>query len=238
MGQRRFEFDLDTFTFANELVWRYSFDPVTGAMRFAPNDPPPTYSHRCFVMVRAARQFFFHARFDPQLSQVSDEAYRGIIRQIVKRNPRRACPEDQRVIVPGYPCLRVLSQARAPLLKAEIGSPWESYFVRSHWRMVFPVHRWQQSGMARRLQRLVLEGAAPTVHLFRFPRITINHGIVLYALAESNGELRFTAYDPNIPANPVTLGYDKAARQFTFPPAIYWGGGPLNVIEIFRGGLY
>jgi hypothetical protein len=28
-------------------------------------NPPPTYYHRCFVLVRSVRQFFDHARFEP-----------------------------------------------------------------------------------------------------------------------------------------------------------------------------
>ena len=56
--------------FAHELVWKYHFDPVTGAMTTFKADPPPTYYHRCFVMARSTRQFFYHARFEPELPPV------------------------------------------------------------------------------------------------------------------------------------------------------------------------
>lgn len=62
--QRRFQFERDTFAFHNELVWEYRFDPATCRPTTCRNEPPPTYAHRCFVMVRSARQFFYHARFD------------------------------------------------------------------------------------------------------------------------------------------------------------------------------
>jgi hypothetical protein len=124
------------------------------------------------------------------------------------------------------------------LLKAECGGPWQSYFVRSHWRMVFMVPPWHQERMAAQLAQRVRQGAAPTVHLFRFPRVTINHGIVLFGLSESDGEIQFDAYDPNLPAHPVKLIYDRAARRFNFPPTCYWAGGRVKVVEIFRGGLY
>ena len=55
---RSFQFERDTFAFPHELVWRYRFDPVTGAMTVFKADPPPTYYHRCFVLVRSVRQFF------------------------------------------------------------------------------------------------------------------------------------------------------------------------------------
>ena len=63
----RFQFDRDTFAFANELVWEYRLDPGAGTMTTFCNDPPPAYTHRCFVMARSARQFWHHARFDPSL---------------------------------------------------------------------------------------------------------------------------------------------------------------------------
>jgi hypothetical protein len=235
---RGFSFEKDTFTFANELIWQYHIDPVTRTTRFERNDPPPTYSHRCFVVVRSARQFFYHARFEPALPAVEASAYRQLIREVVSRPPRRRCSEQDRIVFTGYDCLRAFSKAHEPLLKAECGGPWQSYFLRSHWRMIFPVRRWHQARIAKRLCKRVREGRAPAAHLFRFPRISINHGIMLYALAETERDFQFEAYDPNLPGHPVKLHYDRASRTFSFPPTIYWAGGPVNVIEIFRGGLY
>ncbi len=92
--------------------------------------------------------------------------------------------------------------------------------------------------MARQLRQAVARGSAPLVHLFRCPRITINHGLLLFGLSDSEQETRVQAYDPNIPAQPVQLIHDRASRSFHFPPTSYWAGGPVNVIEIFCGGLY
>jgi hypothetical protein len=233
-----FRFERDTFTFANELIWQYRFDPRTGAMSVSRNNPPPTYSHRCFVVVRGARQFFYHARFDATQPRLAKDEYRPLIHKIVTRNPRVVSPPERRILFPGYECLRAFSQENEKLLKEECGGPWRSYFLRSHWRMVFPVHRWQQARVAERLRRRMLAGFSPAVHLFRFPQLTINHGILLFAFKESPTQFEFEAYDPNITANPVKLTYDRPARTFLFPASVYWGGGQLNLIEIFRGGLY
>ncbi|HXP62608.1 MAG TPA: hypothetical protein VN829_19060 [Dongiaceae bacterium] len=235
---RCFEFERDTFTFANELVWHYRFDPASGAMTVSRSVPGPAYFHRCFVVVRSARQFFYHARFEPGLPAAEAAVYRRLIRQVVSRNPRRMSAGRKRIVIPGYECLRAFSRAQEPLLKAECGGPWQSYFLRSHWRMVFPVWGRHQERMARQLQQAVRQGAAPTVHLFRFPRITINHGLMLFGVAESGRDLEFEAYDPNIPAHPARLIYDPGRRAFRFPPSCYWAGGVVSVIEIFRGGLY
>jgi hypothetical protein len=235
---RAFVFERDTFAYAHELVWQYRFDPATGRTTTFNTDPPPTYYHRCFVMVRSVRQFFYHARFAPELPVAEVEVYRNLVREIVSRNPRRPGAESQRLTIPGYDGLRALSRAHEPLLKAECGASWESYFLRSHWRMIFPVIWRHRQRMVRRLKRALPERGIVPVHLFRFPRITINHGIVLYGMSESERTIEFDAYDPNIPAHPVKLVYERATKKFIFPPTCYWGGGPLNVTEIYRGGLY
>lgn len=235
---RPFLFERDTFTFANELIWQYHFDPVTGAMRTCRNDPPPTYTHHCFVMVRSARQFYYHARFEPGLATAEDPVYRRLIREVVSRSPRQPSSENEKIVIPGYDCLRSFSRAKEPLLKAECGGPWQSYFVRSHWRMVAPVSRRHQEKMAQQLTEAIRIRPAPVVHLFRFPQLTINHGIVLFDAKPSDRDIQFDAYDPNVPDQPAKLIYERAARTFTFPRAKYWPGGPLNVFEKYIGGLY
>ena len=104
--------------------------------------------------------------------------------------------------------------------------------------MIFRITRRHQEKMARQLKQSLPKRGLSLVHLFRFPRITINHGIVLYGLTESEQSMEFEAYDPNIPAHPVKLIYDREQRKFSFPPSCYWGGGTLSVMEIFCGGLY
>jgi len=235
---RSFSFERDTFTFANELLWEYKINPKTGSMTMLSKNRPPVYTHRCFVMVRSARQFFYHARFEPDLPTTDAQIYSRLIRQIVSRDPRRASARPQQIVIPGYQCLRAFSQDNEPLLKAGCGGPWQSYFLRSHWRMVFPVWRRHQERMAKQLTARLRQGSAPTVHLFRFPRIAINHGILLFGLSESQRDLQFEAYDPNLPLHPVKLIYERAQRRFCFPPTCYWQGGAVSVIEIFRGGLY
>ncbi len=234
---RSFRFERDTFAFAHELVWQYRFDPVTGRMTTFRTQPPPTYFHRCFVMVRSARQFFFHARFEPGLPAAEAQTYRRLIREIVSRSPRRVSAESERVVVPGYEGLRAFSQAHEPLLKAGCGGPWESYFVRSHWRMVFPVWGGHQERTAQRLRQALRQGSVPIVHLFRFPHVTINHGIALFGATESAQHIQFTAYDPNIPGHPTQLNYDPVSRTFGFPQNHYFAGGVVSVIEAYRMGL-
>jgi hypothetical protein len=224
-SRRTFQFDRDTFAYPHELAWKYHFDPVTGAMTTYKADPPPTYYHRCFLMARTVRQFFDHARFEPEAPAVDKETYRKLIRAVIARNPRRVSAGSDRIVIPGYDDLRSFSRAHEDLLKAECGQPWESYLMLSHWRMIFPVWGWHQEKMSQKLMRSLRERGQCVVHLFCFPRTTINHGIVLFGFAESG--------ESNIPNHPVTLVFNRKLRRFTFAPNIYWGGGVLSVMEIY-----
>lgn len=233
-----FVFERDTFAYPHELVWKYNFDPVTGAMSVCKADPPPTYYHRCFVIVRATRQFFYHARFEPNLPRADEETYHKLVRQIVRRDVRQRCLETERITVPGFDSLRTFSRTHEPLLKSQCGEAWESYFLRSHWRMIFPVPAWHREKIVKKLKESLPKRGLTLVHLFCFPKLTINHGIALFGFAESEAAIEFDAYDPNIPENPVKLVYEKQRRQFTFAPNRYWGGGVLKAMEIYADWPY
>jgi hypothetical protein len=231
---RRFEFGRDTFAFANELVWEYRPEGATGKMNFRPREPKPDYAHRCFVLTRAARQFLFHARFDPGQGIADESTYRRLVRDVISRNPRKPCDAVSRIVVPGYASLHEFSAAREALLKSECGGAWRSYFLRSHWRMVMPISRAHQERTAAGLAAEIQKGLSPIVHLVTFPSLTINHGMILFAAAETGPGWEFTAYDPNDPARPARLSFDRTAKTFSLPPNRYWAGGGLNVIAICR----
>ena len=232
---RCFEFQRDSFAFANELHWEYRFDMATGKTAFSRREPKPDYAHRCFVLTRAARQFLYHARFDSDLPEADDETCRRLIRQVLSRNPRTPCADGAEVVIPGYDCLRQFSRAREALLKSECGGAWRSYILRSHWRMVFPIARAHQARTAHELLRELQRGGSPIIHLVRFPRLTINHGMVLFGANEIQTGTCFQAYDPNDPEKPTQLLFDRPTRTFSLSANRYWAGGRLDVIEIYRG---
>jgi hypothetical protein len=237
-ASRRFVFEKDTFAFKNELVWQYRFDSATGGMATFRTDPPPSYALRCFVMVRSARQFFYHARFAPELPVASADEYRSLVRRVVRRNARYPSADADKVVIPGFASLRAFSSGQEAVLKAACGGAWQSYVLRSHWRMVFHISREHQEGVARRLTLTFPERPDPVVHIVRFPEMTINHGITLFERADSAKEIRFRVYDPNLPERPGELTYDRASRTFFFPANHYWAGGRVDVIEVYRNWMY
>lgn len=233
---RRFEFARDSFAFANELHWEYRFDTGNGRTTSSKRDPKPDYAHRCFVLIRAARLFHYHARFDKHLvADESEPAWRRRIQEVMRRNPRAPCQPGDEVIFPGFAHLREFSRAHEALLKAECGGAWRSYVLRSHWRMIFPVSRAHQVQTAEQLLAEVRRGASPIIHLVLFPKLTINHGILLFDARETPCGVVFQAYDPNDPTKPSGITFDATTKTFSFPANRYWIGGVLDVIEIYRG---
>src|SRR5579859_6660646 len=235
-NERPFNFQKDTFAYANELVWEYHFDQQ-GRWTSRPRRPKPDYTHHCFVVARSARQFFEHARFDPTQPVADSATYRRLVRQVISISPRRVLPDSQKIVIPGYADLRAFSQAWEGLLKAECGGAWQSYFQRGHWRMIMPLSRHHQEKMARQLAADLKADRPPVVHLVRFPQLTINHAVVLFDAAEDEKEIRFSVYDPNKPEKPALLTYDRASRTFNFPANDYFPGGRVDVYEIYRGCL-
>jgi hypothetical protein len=233
-GERPFDFERDTFSYANELVWEYHIDPQTGQTRFSKRQPPPDYALHCFVLVRSARQFYQNARFEPAAKPADNATCQTLIRQVVRTNPRRVLPAAEKVRVPGYASLREFSRAKEGLLKAECGGAWQSYFQRGHWRMVFPFSRRHQERTARELVAALRRHRPPIVHIVRFPKLKINHALLLFEAKETAGEIQFTAYDPNDPAKPLTLTFQRATRTFLYPPTKYFAGGPVDVHEVYR----
>jgi hypothetical protein len=236
-NERPFNFQKDTFAYANELVWEYHFDEQ-GRWTSRPRRPKPDYTHHCFVVARSSRQFFDHARFDPAQPVADAATYRRLVRQVISTSPRRVLPDSQRVVIPGYANLHAFSQSWERLLKAECGGAWQSYFQRGHWRMIMPLSRHHQEKMARQLADDLKADRPPVVHLVRFPQLTINHAVVLFDANEDEKEIRFAVYDPNKPEKPAVLTYDRARRTFNFPANDYFPGGRVDVYEIYRGCLY
>src|SRR6185503_208255 len=103
------------------------------------------------VVARAARQFFDNARFDPTAPVTNSSTYRHLIHEVLAHSPRHPLPPDQQIIIPGYSNLFDFSSAHEKLLKAECGGPWQSYFQRGHWRMIFPFSRAHQERSAEQL---------------------------------------------------------------------------------------
>lgn len=234
---RRFDFDHDAFSFVNELIWEYRFDPASGKTQFVRRETRPTYTHRCFMVARSARQFLYHACFEPARPKADEAEYRRLVRQVIARNPRKRPAPGRQIMIPGFTGLREFSREHEALLKAECGEAWQSYFLRSHWRMVFPISRAHQERTATALVAALERGESPIIHLVTFPRLLMNHGMVVFGMRDSGEGIDFDAYDPNDSKKPARITFDSRIRAFLLPRNRYWAGGQLNIIEIYRGWI-
>lgn len=234
---RPFRWGADSFAFRNELLRTYSIE-ANGQTVSRKTVPPPDYALHCFVMARAAREFLYHARFDPALPKAGPEAYGDLIQAVVNRDSRCPSPEEEKVIIPGFANLWEFSSSFELLLKSECGGAWRSYLQRGNWRMVFPFTRRQQLKTAKDLRARLQQGLLPIVHLVDFPGLKINHVVLLTGVVAASGEWSFAAYDPNNPERPALLRFDEASRTFLFECNQYFAGGAVNVYEIYRNGAF
>ena len=234
---REFDFERDTFSYANELVWVYYRDKDSGRFLHTKQNPVPDYTHHCFVVARAAKQFFVHAEFKPQHPKVSTERYRELVRQVRNSDPRHG-PGSERVFIPGYADLRSFSRDHEQILKEECGPAWLSYAQRGHWRMILPFSASQRERNAQKVQESVRLNGIAVVHVVAFPALTINHAVVVYDSVKTAEGIDFTAYDPNTPAAPITIHFNSATKRFVFPETRYYGGGELDIHEVFHRWNY
>jgi hypothetical protein len=235
---RRFDFMRDSFAFANELVWEYRMDATTGKMTFGRRNPKPEYAHRCFALARVARQFFYHARFAADQPVATGEIYRQRVRAVIGRHPQTPCKSGEQIVIPGFAGLREFSRAQEKLLKTGCGGAWRSYFLRSHWRMIFPFSRAHQTRTAGALAAALKKNHLPIVHLVKFPALTINHAIVLFGVTETARGWEFESYDPNNSESPEQLTFDRASQTFFLSANACWPGGGLNVSHICRSWFF
>jgi hypothetical protein len=233
VATRVFDFYAETFSYPNELVWEYQFDPQTGKTTTRKNDPAPVYAHHCFVVVRSARQFFLNARFLPDRPAVDTNGYREIIRAVTGRSASRQSPASDRIAVPGFANLRQFSATHRDLLRENCGGAWQSYVQRGNWRMILPFTRGGQSRVAAGLQSALAAGRLPIIHVVTFPRLTINHVLMVFGGSTSGEVVEFQCYDPNICEKPIILMYNRAERTFIFPRTHYFPGGKVNAYEIY-----
>jgi hypothetical protein len=231
----------DTFAYANELYWDYD-TAVSRATRAASSGArggdAELFGQRCALMARAVRQFFYGARFDPDLPRLPDEGYRPLVKRVLATDPRRETPLEEPVVFPGFANLQEFSAHHEEILKEKTGGRWRSYLQRGNWRMITPFSPRQQQRTTESLLQSLADGHPPIVHVINFPDITVNHTLLLHRAEATASEVRFFSYDPNRPRRDVMVRYDREQATFFMQPTAYFAGGSVKVYEIYDGWLY
>ncbi len=230
-----FDWQQDTFAFANETVWRYR-DGSRVADPTPATDQTTHYMRRCFVMAAGAVQFWKFARFDPKAAPMSDKELARQVRA-VRDTPAWdvALPPEKRIVFPGYANLRDLSERKGKIVRANLGAGWTTYFQTRKYSMPFvPSHKHQER-MHEQLREWLRRGQPMIVWLYNFPSVNINHAVTVFGEAPppAPGKFAYRVYDPNYTDRPHTLQYDPAAQTFSYEKTFYFVGGPVHVRTMY-----
>ena len=219
-------FGVDTFAFPNES-------------RSKNAGKPDLYANYCFVMTRAVVQFHRFARFDPAAPKLGPEAYTARVRQVVARAPwQEALPPDDRVVVPGYASLFEFSRDQEAAVKAGLGSRFWTLVHWTNWRVTFPFPRWQQERVARETLIELRAGRPVQLLVTNFPTWELNHSVVAYGhTVNGDGNVEFVVYDPNEPAVPGRITFDRAERRFVATRIFDTRPGPIRAFRMHYWAL-
>ena len=235
---RPFDFQRDTFAYANELV----FNSQNGVHVAATNSPnhEHSYTRRCFIMAAGVVQFWKHARFDPQAPPVSEAELGRRIRRV--RNLATWWPSEppgNRVVFPGFASLRDLSVRAGPLLRANMGAGWTTYFHPRKFPMPFVPSPDYEALLCDDLQHWLQQGHPMVVWLYNFPSVNINHAVTVFEETEGLriDQIAFHVYDPNYTDAPRTLMYDTVTRTFSYGRTFYFPGGPVHARPMYTSLL-
>jgi len=232
---RPFLHNTDTFSFANETVWNY----VNGSVQSESSRPQTEkrdYTRRCFVVTRAAVQFWKFARFDPRGAALPHDELADRIRAVTERSVwLPALPPAQRVVFPGYANLREISAADPDVFQANIGLGWPVYFRAGNMPIVAPVYRDTEARLNEEIFHDLQLNYPTIVWLYNFPSLNINHVVVVLAGKRDHGRFHYQVYDPNYADAPKKLDYDAATRTFSYQPTFYFKGGTVDARAIYRG---
>lgn len=233
---RSFQYPQDTFAYVNELVFNYE-----NGVHTSPTNAPArehSYTRRCFIMAAGVVQFWKHARFDPLAPPVSETELARRIREV--RNDATWWPSeplDQRIVFPGFTNLYEFSEREGPLLRANMGAGWTTYFHARKFPMPFLPSRDEEFRVADDLQYWLEHGHPMVVWLYNFPHVNINHAVTVYEKAERPRPdvLAFHVYDPNFVDGPRTLLFDTITETFSYGSTFYFPGGPVHVRRMYTG---
>jgi hypothetical protein len=235
---RPFDFQRDTFSYANELV----FDCQDGVHTANTNSSSHehSYTRRCFIMAAGVIQFWKHARFDPQAPTVSKTELARRVRQV--RDLAAWWPSEppgKRVLFPGFTSLHDLSVREGRLLRANMGAGWTTYFHLRKFPMPFEPSPEYEANLCGDLQRWLQQGHPMVLWLYNFPNVNINHAVTVFEETERprHDQIAFHVYDPNYTDAPRTLIYDTVTRAFSYAKTFYFPGGRVHARPMYTSLL-
>ncbi|NBV23458.1 MAG: hypothetical protein EBS05_16255 [Proteobacteria bacterium] len=220
-GPRAFDFATDTL--AVPLP-----DPSSADNREALAEP----ALRAHVNAHVARQFFLHARFEPAQPPPTTTERAALVRTVLKRSPKEMSPDNQRVVIPGYANLRELSQLQGHLVRAE------SWIVCGCENQASLINKGFNGGhdkdaVVSQLLEATGGNRPALVRLYRHHELKFNRSLLVFGAQNTEGEVRFSAYDPATPKQPVQLTFNRVNHVFSLSDDAA-NSGPTLGVELRR----
>ena len=236
-----FNFDTDTFAFANQTFYVYPHGYAEKRV-LKPGEKPPAFTLHCFAMSRSTEQFRNFARFDPTLPPPDDATLARLVRQVTRHAPwRNPLPPAERIVIPGYPNLRALSTARPLIVQKNIGLGWTAYARIGNWRMFIYILNGptQQFHQQQRVEDALRRNDVFIAYLTTYPSLSVNHAVVLYGRRPGTpadtaaGVIHYLVYDPNHPDAPRDMVFDTRKRMFSYQKDWDFVGGKVTVLQSY-----
>jgi len=220
-----FAFARDTFDFANLIRARQP-------------DVEELYANYCFVLARGLRQFAQFARFDPARPKLDHAGYVERVREIAARPVwRPAAPDGARVVIPGYAGLRAFSRAEEAAVKEGLGTRFWTLVHWTNWRVTFPVSGRHQENVAREIVDELRAGRLVQLLVTNWPKPELNHTVVAFEAREAAGDVEFVVWDPNDPAAPGLVRFEREARRFWASRLYDTEPGPIRAFRMYHSRL-
>jgi hypothetical protein len=232
---RTFTYPVDTFAFANETVFNYVNGSVQSTSSRA-SDRKRNYTRRCFVVSRAAVQFWKFARFDPKAAPLSHDQLADRIHDVTNRSVwLPALSPKEQIVFPGYASLHAISAAESGVFQENIGLGWPVYFRAGNMPIVAPVYRETEAHLNDEIYRDLQFNHPTIVWLYNFPSLSINHVVVVFSGEKAGSDFHYRVYDPNYTDGPKQLDFDTTTRTFSYQHTFYFKGGPVEARAVYRG---
>ena len=197
-----FSFADDTFAFANDIRARHP-------------DAEDLYANYCFVLARALRQFNQFARFEPARPRLDRAGYVEVVRRVAAL-PAWAAPlgPEDRVVIPGYASLREFSRAEEAAVKEGLGGRFWTLMHWTNWRVALYVTPAHQENVAREMLDELRAGRLVQLLVTNWPKPELNHTVVAFEARDTGAQIDFGVWDPNDPAAPGVLSFQREPRAF------------------------
>jgi hypothetical protein len=165
--------------------------------------------------------------------------YTERVRRITGRAPWRSpLPPDERIVIPGYASLHELSRAEEGAVKAGFGGRFWTWIHWTNWRVVFPMPRAQQEGVARETLRELQAGRLVQWLVTNLPDLELNHTVLVYDYRVVDGQaVEFIAYDPNDPREPDVIRFEPGERRFWATRIFDTSVGPIRAFRMYYSPL-